>query len=263
MLTILRDFIQQTTKDVFSLSTNTMADPKINIAIDGYSSCGKSTVAKLLAQELSYSYVDTGAMYRAVTLYLLDNGIIKDGKLSPGLVIESLEHIEITFHFNEKTKSSDVFLNGRNVEHDIRSPQISSFVSGISAIKEVRQKLTVLQKAMGQKKGVVMDGRDIGTAVLPNAELKIFLTSDIDVRTQRRYDELVSKGYDIGMKDVKENLMSRDYQDTNREENPLKKAHDALEIDNSEITIDELLKTITKQVEKVKKNIILASEKVK
>lgn len=240
-----------------------MDSSKINIAIDGYSSCGKSTVAKLLAKELSYSYVDTGAMYRAVTLYLLERGLIKDGKISPRLVIDSLQNIEVTFKFNEKTKSSDVYLNGENVESKIRSPKISSLVSGVSTIKEVRQKLISLQKQIGKEKGVVMDGRDIGTAVLPKAELKIFLVSDIDIRTERRYQEMIDKGYDVRMGEVRKNLLSRDYQDTHREENPLRKADDAIEIDNSEITLDELLNEIKNQVEEVKKNLILNRSKEK
>lgn len=240
-----------------------MDSSKINIAIDGYSSCGKSTVAKLLAKELSYSYVDTGAMYRAVTLYLLERGLIKDGKISPRLVIDSLQNIEVTFKFNEKTKSSDVYLNGENVESKIRSPKISSLVSGVSTIKEVRQKLISLQKQIGKGKGVVMDGRDIGTAVLPKAELKIFLVSDIDIRTERRYQEMIDKGYDVRMGEVRKNLLSRDYQDTHREENPLRKADDAIEIDNSEITLEELLNEIKNQVEEVKKNLILNRSKEK
>ncbi len=227
-------------------------EAKINIAIDGYSSCGKSTVAKLLAKDLAYSYVDTGAMYRAVTLYLLERGLIKDGKLSPRLVADSLDNIRITFKFNEKTKSSDTYLNEENVEDKIRSPEISSMVSGVSSIKEVRHKLIALQKEIGKDKGVVMDGRDIGTAVLPHAELKLFLTSDTDIRTQRRYDELIDKGYKTSLKEVRENLISRDYQDTTRKENPLVKAADAIEIDNSEITLEELLMNIKQKVNELK-----------
>lgn len=238
-----------------------MSTKEINIAIDGYSSCGKSTVAKLLAKELSYSYVDTGAMYRAVTLYLVDRGLIKDGKISHKLVVDSLPDINVRFKFNTHKKASDVYLNGENVEDKIRSPKISSYVSGVSAIKEVREKLTSLQKAIGEDKGVVMDGRDIGTDVLPHAELKLFLTSDIDIRTERRYQELINKGYKVSQSEVRKNLLNRDYQDTHREENPLRKASDALEIDNSEITIDELLNKIIEEVKSVKKQLVLTTEK--
>lgn len=261
LLTNSATYFYDSGKETFYLCKR-MEPPKINIAIDGYSSCGKSTVAKLLANDMAYSYVDTGAMYRAVTLYLLDRGIIKDGKISPRMVIDSLKNIKITFRFNEKTKSSDVYLNGENVEGEIRDPKITSLVSGVSTIREVRQKLIHLQKGIGREKGVVMDGRDIGTAVLPKAELKIFLTSDIEVRTQRRYEELRAKGYKILEKEVKENLLSRDYQDTHREENPLRKAEDAIEIDNSEITLEELLNKIKSEVEKVKKKLILKPQKI-
>ncbi len=223
---------------------------KINVAIDGYSSCGKSTVAKLLAKELQYSYVDTGAMYRAVALYFLERGLIKDGKIPAGLIADSLDKITITFKFNEKLKSSETYLNGENVERKIRDPKVSKVVSGVSSIKEVRDKLSALQKDMGAEKGIVMDGRDIGTAILPNAELKLFLTSDIDIRTQRRYEELTAKGYKITERDVKKNLMDRDYQDTHREENPLRKADDAIEIDNSELSMSELMDKIHTEVNK-------------
>lgn len=234
-------------------------EQKINIAIDGYSSCGKSTMAKLLAKELAYSYVDTGAMYRAVTLYFIERGLIKDGKIPAGLIEDSLSRIKITFKHNEKTQSSDTYLNDENVEDKIRSPKISGFVSGVSSIKAVRDKLSATQKDIGKEKGVVMDGRDIGTAILPNAELKLFLTSDIDVRSKRRFEELKAKGYDVSLMDVKKNLLSRDHQDTTRKENPLVKADDAIEIDNSELTIEELMNNIKQQVEDVKKSLLLKS----
>lgn len=225
---------------------------KINIAIDGYSSCGKSTVAKLLANDLEYSYVDTGAMYRAVTYYLMSNGLIKGGKIFQESVIESLNDIVITFRYNPKTNSSDTYLNGENIENEIRSPKISSLVSGVSKIKEVRQKLTATQKDIGKDKGVVMDGRDIGTAVLPNAEVKLFITADIDIRAQRRFEELIAKGYKTTLGEVRKNLQSRDYEDSNRKENPLRKADDAIELDNSELTIEELLQNIKDTIDKNK-----------
>lgn len=225
-----------------------MTGKKINIAIDGYSSCGKSTIAKLLANDLEYTYVDTGAMYRTVTYYLLKNGLIKDGKIFIDAAVNALNDINITFKYNPKRNCSDTYLNGENVENEIRSPKISSLVSGVSKIKEVRQKLIATQKKIGEGKGVVMDGRDIGTAVLPNAELKIFLTADIDIRTERRYQELLAKGYETTHKEVRENLISRDYEDSHRKENPLVKAEDAIEMDNSETTIDELLQNIKDKI---------------
>lgn len=229
-----------------------MTGKKINIAIDGYSSCGKSTIAKLLANDLEYTYVDTGAMYRTVTYYLLKNGLIKDGKIFIDVAINALDEINITFKHNPKRNCSDTYLNGENIENEIRSPKISSLVSGVSKIKEVRQKLIATQKTIGEGKGVVMDGRDIGTAVLPNAELKIFLTADIDIRTERRYQELIAKGYETTHKEVRENLISRDYEDSHREENPLVKADDAIEMDNSELTIEELLQNIKDKIVKLK-----------
>lgn len=225
-----------------------MTAKKINIAIDGFSSCGKSTVAKLLASDLQYTYVDTGAMYRAVTLYLLNNGLIKDGKVYADEVISSLDDINISFKHNPKRNCSDTYLNGENIENAIRSPKISSLVSGVSKIREIRQKLIANQKEIGKGKGVVMDGRDIGTAVLPHAELKVFLTADIDIRTERRYQELIANGHETSLIDVRENLISRDYQDSHRKENPLVKAKDAVELDNSELTIEELLQSIKDKI---------------
>ena len=218
-----------------------MKDLKINIAIDGYSSCGKSTLAKLLSQKLEYSYIDTGAMYRSVTLYLVNRGLIKDGKVDRNLIISALPNIDVTFKFNAAKNQSDTYLNGENVEDEIRSPEITELVSGISTLREVRQKLIALQKKMGEGKGIVMDGRDIGTAVLPNAEIKFFVTADLEIRTQRRYDELESKGYSYSFTKVKENLLERDYNDMNREENPLRQAEDAILLDNTDLTIQELV----------------------
>lgn len=217
---------------------------KINIAIDGYSSCGKSTVAKELAKKLEYGYVDTGAMYRAVTYYLLQNGIIKDGIVDVNMAIDSLNEIKIEFKHNSKTNKSETFLNGVNVESEIRSPQVSKSVSSVSRIKEVREKLTFLQKKLGEQKGIVMDGRDIGAFVLPNAELKIFMISDLDLRVERRYTELRNKGYKTSHSEVKENLLQRDYEDSNRKESPLTQADDAEVIDNSDATIDQLVNHI-------------------
>lgn len=214
---------------------------KINIAIDGYSSCGKSTLAKLLSQKLEYNYIDTGAMYRSVTLYLVNQGIIKDGKVTLETVIKSLDEIDVTFKFNSEKNQSDTYLNGVNVEDEIRSPEISSLVSGISKIREVRQKLIALQQKIAKDKAIVMDGRDIGTAVLPDAEVKFFVTADLEIRTQRRFDELEAKGYNYSFSKVKQNLLERDHSDTNRKENPLTQAEDAILLDNTELTIDELV----------------------
>lgn len=212
---------------------------KINIAIDGYSACGKSTLAKLIAKDLHYIYIDSGAMYRAITLYALENGIIKDDTILENSLIQDLENIHVEFHLNEK-KEPEVFLNEVNAEKRIRTPEVSKYVSQISSIRDVRKKLTVLQKKMGKKKGVVMDGRDIGTTIFPEAEVKIFLISDLDVRVQRRYDELIAKGEKISTTWVEENLKNRDHLDTTREESPLTKSPDAVIVDNTLLSIDEL-----------------------
>jgi cytidylate kinase len=224
------------------------AASKITIAIDGYSSCGKSTIAKALAAQLSYSYVDTGAMYRAVTLYCLQHGIIKDGAFVESEVVRALDDITLTFQFNPNTKTSETFLNGVNVEREIRRMEVSNLVSPISKIVAVRKRMVDLQREMGKDKGVVMDGRDIGTNVFPDAELKIFMTADPDVRVQRRLDELTSKGEFISKDDVRANLMSRDYEDTHRKENPLIKADDAVVLDNSELNREEQLEFVLRLV---------------
>lgn len=214
---------------------------KINIAIDGYSSCGKSTIAKALAAELGYTYIDTGAMYRSVALFALRNGLIKNGKINTEAIVMALPDIHVSFQYNNETKVSDTYLNGENVEKAIRQMEVSEVVSKVSAIKEVREKMVALQKEMGKKKGVVMDGRDIGTNVFPDAELKIFMTADMDVRVARRYFELTSKGEYVTEEDVKQNLLKRDYDDIHRKENPLKKADDAIVLDNSELTKQQQL----------------------
>lgn len=230
---------------------------KITIAIDGYSSCGKSTIAKALAAQLGYSYVDTGAMYRAVTLYCIERGLIKDGAFDEHEVELALKDVHLTFKFNPSTKSSETFLNGRNVEKEIRGMDVSSSVSPISKIHEVRVHLVALQRAMGKDKGVVMDGRDIGTNVFPDAELKIFMTADPDVRTHRRYDELAAKGVKITFEEVRENLISRDHEDTHRKENPLIKAEDAIVLDNTDLTREEQLEFVMNLV--AEKNVMDSS----
>lgn len=218
-----------------------MKSDRISIAIDGYSSCGKSTLAKALAKQLNYNYLDTGAMYRAVTLHALNNGFFKDNLLYVEQLVASLDDIELHFEVNPQTGKSEIFLNDKNVEGLIRSMDVAAKVSEVSAIREVRSKLHVLQRAIGKKKGVVMDGRDIGTVVMPDAELKIFLTADNDIRVQRRYAELRAQGKDVSFAEVAENLKHRDYIDANRVEDPLRQAEDARVLDNSELTEAEQL----------------------
>jgi len=213
----------------------------ITIAIDGFSSCGKSTLAKELANHLNYIYVDSGAMYRAVTLHLINTGLLKDGHFIESQVIDELNEISIQFEYNPDQKKSETLLNGVNVEKEIRTLGISKQVSAISAISEVRSKLVKIQQEMGKKGGVVMDGRDIGTVVFPDAEVKLFMVADNDIRAERRYLELQNKGETLSLDDVKKSIARRDYLDMNREISPLKKAHDAIEIDNSEMTEEQQL----------------------
>ena len=218
---------------------------KINIAIDGYSSCGKSTLAKNLARELKYVYVDSGAMYRAVTLYCLRNGFIDEhNSLNVSGLLGALNEINVSFNYNRTSGQSDTYLNGERVEDDIREMRVSESVSAVSKLEEVRNVLVQFQQQLGKNKGVVMDGRDIGTVVFPDAKLKIFMTADIDIRAQRRYEELLSKGQSISIKAVKENLISRDRQDTSRKHNPLVKADDAIVLDNSFLTKQQQLEQV-------------------
>ena len=204
---------------------------KIIIAIDGYSSCGKSTLAKALSKKLHYAYVDTGAMYRAVTLYFIDNHVDFDDDEQ---VKKALEHIEI--HFERIDSKNTTFLNGKNVESEIRNMRVSGRVSEVAAISEVRRAMVKQQKLMGKRKGVVMDGRDIGTVVFTDAELKIFLTADPEIRVIRRYDELQAKGEDVDFEEIRNNLSERDRIDTSRADSPLRKADDARILDNSGLT---------------------------
>lgn len=211
---------------------------KIIITIDGWSSCGKSTLAKQLAKALGYIYIDSGAMYRAITLYFLRNHI---NWLDTGQVNSALADITLAFKFNEKTQQSEIYLNEENVEYVIRDLVIAEKVSDVAAIKEVRTFAVAQQQKMGEHKGIVMDGRDIGTTVFPDAELKFFMTADIAVRVERRYMEMFEKNPNISIEDVKANLEMRDYIDSNREVSPLRKAADAIELDNSNISIEEQL----------------------
>lgn len=213
----------------------------ITIAIDGYSSCGKSTLAKEIANELNYIYVDSGAMYRAFTLHLLDRGILKDGASITSQIVDELANADIRFVFNTETQKAETYLNGKNVEKDIRSSLISKHVSPISAIKEVREKMVAIQQQMGIEGRVVMDGRDIGTVVFPKAEVKLFMTASNEIRAQRRLIELQEKGENISLDDVKKSLAQRDHLDMSREIAPLRKADDAIEIDNSDLNRSEQL----------------------
>lgn len=218
---------------------------KIIITIDGWSSCGKSTLAKQLAKSLGYVYIDSGAMYRAITLYFLRNHI---NWLEPTQVTDALKEITIAFKFNDKTQQSEVYLNGENVEYVIRDLVIAEKVSEISTIREVRAFAVAQQQKMGAHKGIVMDGRDIGTTVFPEAEVKFFMTADIAVRVERRYIEMVEKNPNTTIDEVKANLEMRDYIDSNREISPLRKADDAIELDNTYLSIEQQLKFALKLV---------------
>lgn len=213
---------------------------RIVIAIDGFSSCGKSTMAKDLAREIGYIYVDTGAMYRSVTLYALRHGMFRaDGSIDTGALEAAMPEIRITFKLNKETGRPDTYLNGELVEKDIRTMEVSSKVSPIAALPFVRKALVEQQQMMGREKGIVMDGRDIGTAVFPDAELKVFVTASAEVRAQRRYDELKAKGMEADYASILKNVEERDYIDSHREVSPLRKADDAIELDNSNMTIAE------------------------
>jgi cytidylate kinase len=226
-------------------------DKKITIAIDGFSSTGKSTLAKQLARVLNYIYVDSGAMYRAVTLYALQNGYITKDHFDENALIEKLPDVTLKFFFNTSLAHSEVYLNGVNVENQIRTMEISNLVSKIATVHNVRLKLVEQQRFMGRDKGVVMDGRDIGTVVFPDAEIKLFMTSGSDVRAQRRYDELLAQRQIVTYNEVLKNIQERDYIDTNRADSPLKKADDAIEFDNSYLTIEEQFERILQMVNNV------------
>lgn len=225
---------------------------KITITIDGFSSCGKSTMAKDLAREIGYIYIDTGAMYRCVTLFALRNNLFnEDGTIKQNELENQIENIKISFKLNKTTQRPDAYLNGENVENQIRTMEVSSHVSPIAAIAAVRSTLVAQQQKMGQDKGVVMDGRDIGTVVFPNAELKIFVTASAEVRAQRRYEELKEKGMEANFDEILKNVEERDYIDSHRKVSPLKKADDAIELDNSNISIAEQKEWLMQQFKKV------------
>ena len=224
---------------------------KIIIAIDGFSSCGKSTFAKAIARELGYIFIDTGAMYRAVTLYALEHGAIRSGIVDEDAVVRLLDQIAITFRFNPERGASDIYVNGDLVEGKIRTIEVSNCVSAVSSICEVRAKLVAMQQQMGRRRGVVMDGRDIGTVVFPDAELKIFMTADPRVRACRRYDELRAKGDPVSLEEIERNVRERDKADMGRAISPLRQAEDAIVLDNSCMTVGEQMAWFRKEFEQV------------
>ncbi len=225
---------------------------KIVIAIDGHSSCGKSTVAKQLAKLLGYIYLDSGAMYRAVTLFALRHQLAGNGRVDEQALIDRLDEINIEFRLNETTRENETYLNGENVEEEIRQLPVASHVSPVATIREVRRAMVKQQQEMGKNKGIVMDGRDIGTVVFPDAELKIFMTASPEVRAQRRYDELTAKGQTMSFEDILKNVEDRDRIDSGRKESPLKRADDALILDNSYLNREEQLEwTLAKAQERM------------
>lgn len=217
---------------------------KITIAIDGFSSTGKSTVAKRLAKALGYIYVDSGAMYRAVTLYAMQNGLIEKEGFDEQQLINQLDEIKISFKFNEDLGFAEVYLNNKNVEKAVRTLEVSQFVSQVATVSKVREQLVLQQQNFGKDKGVVMDGRDIGTVVFPEAELKLFMTASAEQRAQRRYDELLERGDDVCYDAVLKNVQSRDHIDSTREDSPLAMAEDAIKVDNSNLNLEEQFELI-------------------
>ncbi|MBQ4126720.1 MAG: (d)CMP kinase [Alistipes sp.] len=222
---------------------------KIVIAIDGFSSCGKSTFAKAIAARLGYIFIDTGAMYRAVTLCAINQGAVSEDLVNEQAVVALLDGVDISFKFNSERGASDVYVNGECVEDQIRSIEVSNCVSRISSIREVREKLVALQQQMGRDRGVVMDGRDIGTVVFPDAELKIFMTADAKVRAERRYAELTAKGDKVTMEEILENVISRDKADMTRAISPLRQAEDAVVLDNSYMSVEEQMEWFMERYE--------------
>ena len=224
---------------------------KLIIAIDGYSSCGKSTFAKAIARELQYIYIDSGAMYRAVTLYCMRFNLVKEETIRIDSIISSLGDIDINFVYNHDTSEYETYMNSEKVEDEIRSIAVSGFVSSISRIPEVRSKMVEMQRQIGKQKGIVMDGRDIGTVVFPGADLKIFMTASIDIRAMRRYKELKGKGMNVNLEEVKRNIIARDITDENRDISPLRRAEDAVILDNSRMTVEQQMSWFRDIIEKI------------
>lgn len=222
---------------------------KLIIAIDGYSSCGKSTFAKAIARELGYIYIDSGAMYRAVTLYAVRRGFISDEKLNLEGIINELNDIHIEFIYNPDLDEYETYLNSANVESEIRGIEVSKYVSAVSKIPEVRSRMVELQRQIGVYKGIVMDGRDIGTVVFPDAEIKIFMTASVDIRAKRRYDELKGKGVNVDFEEIRRNIITRDITDENRDISPLRRADDAIVLDNTRMTVKEQMDWILRIIE--------------
>lgn len=230
-------------------------EKRLIIAIDGYSSCGKSTFARAIASELNYIYIDSGAMYRAVTLYCIRKGYLDNGVPRTGDIIEDLGEIHISFVYNPDIGSYETFLNSENVEREIRSIEVSSHVSRISQIQEVRARMVELQRQIGVYRGIVMDGRDIGTVVFPDADLKIFMTASVDIRAKRRYDELRGRNIDVDLEEVRMNIIARDIADENRDISPLRRADDAILLDNSRMTVDQQMDWVMKIIrQKINEN---------
>jgi cytidylate kinase len=223
---------------------------RLIIAIDGYSSCGKSTFARLIAKELNYIYIDSGAMYRAVTLFCMRRNYITLTVLNKTGIIDELKDIHIDFVFNPDINEYETFLNSENIENEIRNMAVTSLVSKISQIPEVRERMVELQRQIGVSKGIVMDGRDIGTVVFPDADIKIFMTASVDIRAKRRHNELKNKGVNIEFEEIKRTIIARDIADENRDISPLRRANDALILDNSRMTVEEQMLWINEIIEK-------------
>jgi CMP/dCMP kinase len=223
---------------------------KIIIAIDGYSSCGKSTFARAIARELNYIFIDSGAMYRAVTLYCMRNGYVSENSLDRAAIIGDLHNINIEFVYNPDIIEYETFLNSENVENEIRGIEVSSKVSMISQVHEVRSRMVELQRQIGVFKGIVMDGRDIGTVVFPDADLKIFMTASVEVRAKRRYDELIAKGVKIDLEEIRKNIVARDITDENRDISPLRRADDAIILDNTRMSVAEQMEWVHEIIRK-------------
>ena len=223
---------------------------KLIIAIDGYSSCGKSTFAKMIAKELNYIFIDSGAMYRAITLWCIRNNFISNSYIDAESIIEGLNEIDVSFIMNAETNTPEIFLNSENVENQIRGLEVTKYVSEISQIHEVRNKLVELQRKTGADKGVVMDGRDIGAVVFPNADIKIFMTASVDIRAKRRFDEMKAKGIDVDFDEIRNGIIARDIADENRDISPLRKADDAITLDNSRMSLEAQMSWIKEIIEK-------------